>query len=96
MRGDLRKVIELDIDARRHAEALTRAFGEIKECRTEHDKLESRVRAIEEQQPILKLVRWAVFSMIGIAFTMLLTVLFQGVLRQSASFVVDSPMRQAK
>ncbi len=70
MRGDLRKVIEIDVEQRSNKETMARLWGKV-------DSFDARLQAIEIQQPVAKLTRIAVFAGIGAVVMLVMTLAFQ-------------------
>lgn len=89
LRQEVRKVIELEAEARHHKAALGRAFAEIAAVDARVTAVDLRVQHIEGQGPISNLVRIAVFAMIALGMAAILAAVFGGVIRAPAAMVGD-------
>lgn len=101
LRQEVRKVIELEAEARNHKEAIGRAFAEIKAASANINAVDVRVQHLEAQAPTANLVRVAVFAMIALVMMAAIGALFSLVIRtppaiafEQSSPAIDPPPRR--
>lgn len=89
LRQEVRKVIELEAEARNSKEALGRAFASIDAVGARVTAVDVRVQRIETQGPMSNLVRVIVFAVVALGMGGLFTVLFGGAMKQPPSVSND-------